>query len=91
MRSGVSKVDPALAGRSIRELKPYLEAYNYNDRQMANFVIRNSNHIFRLLPGYGSTHHAKRFEEYRQLMQDAVQIKSGNQKLQFNGLARSQV
>ena len=54
MQNRLTKRNPAQINATIRHLNTYLNAYDYNDQQMAKFWIQNIDRVFSLMPGQNS-------------------------------------
>ena len=84
LRTGKSKIPEVSVITSLDQVKRQLEAFNYNDVNMARFVTRNKENIRAILPGYGASSHMVKQNQYRELMQEARGILTEPIKIEFD-------
>ncbi len=78
LKDGSSKKDPKQMEAICSFLTVHLNAWEYSDKTMALFMIRNANHIEQIIPGEDAVNYWSLKNEYDLLQYQAVQILKSN-------------
>ena len=82
--TGESRVQKRTALEAIQSIEPYLLAYQYNDANMARFIVNHYHSIALILPGEGSSCHQARMNELLNIYNSAVVINTEAKMKRYN-------